>query len=678
MASLSCRLCGYNSPDLVDLYSDQGVAAEYIMKIGRYLYLLVTRDDDLPKAICWMCSQQLDSFHRFHEKINEIQQRLLVDRYSEYVIKINNRYEERQIGILKHSLEDGLLISPTLPSQQEHDDCTIELIPTNDDDSFMVVNAESAPTLGSSDGTRNENTPLMTANSTSNIEVFEIRKSARKKRMKIEIEQTTIQDEDSGDEIQLMHKTRSTRKPFVRHDSSTNTESNIKTRRARKDTKTSVNQKNKGDRDSDEDSEGDSGDDFPARDSDNEEWPAAETMEKFPTVLIRNGVLTVKGKRLMNMINRFYNIQCECCKDQTKRFKTLPELFKHYKSAHQQEGYVLCCQSKLFRYPAIIMHMARHIQPEAFKCDICGYMVTRPRFLSAHRQTHLPEDQKPYACDHCPKRFCWKRALQVHLNLHKSPAERAVYVCPPCGKTYDTPGGLSAHKKNVHTEPRTTKVSHVCEICANTFATSSGLKEHKATIHQPRERAQLQCPQCSKWLMNSRCLKVHMQLHSANELTCDQCDYKTKKKTLLNRHRITHHQDERPFACDKCNSTFKYKRALTVHIATKHKEGKTSYKCNFCDRTFASSTNFYTHRKNRHPQELAAMKEQLEQEKKLQRIKAGIELDDISPSQESTIIINPDGSRIITISGGDYPEPENTMIVLNITSDETSMQKGDK
>lgn len=197
------------------------------------------------------------------------------------------------------------------------------------------------------------------------------------------------------------------------------------------------------------------------------------------------------------------------------------------------------------------------------------------------------------------------------------------------------------------------------------------------SIHQPREKALIQCSECSKWLMNARCLKVHMQLHKKDDIACDLCDYKTKKNSLLKRHKITHHQNEKPFSCEKCNHSFKHRQALSVHMRVKHREGdQLSYKCNFCDRSFKSSTNFYTHRKNRHPEELAAMKEQAEAEKKLQRIRAGVEPDDVPLAQESTITTTADGTRIITISSRNYAisDPMSTMIVLDITEGPSEIQ----
>ncbi|XP_058467729.1 myoneurin-like [Malaya genurostris] len=660
-----CRLCGYNSTDLVNVFTEQGEPSEYVEKINRYLYLLVVLDDNLPKAICWMCSQQLDSFHRFHEKINEIQQRILKDRYSEYVIELGRKPTERESEIEQISAENELQTKSNQVQIQEskskEEYASIHLIPSHND-SFLVV--EAKPNIPLISDTRTDlNNSHAKSEQSSIVEVFEIRRSSRKIcSTRKKGNETRTEDEESDHEIQLKHK-----KPYLRKCSVTGrsrinevsgTQLNNTSACRVVPTRTSPRIATINSTEEEKDNvsfhdgtvmkEDDSEIDLPDRDSDNEEWPTAATMEKFPSEVIKNGLLTVKGKELIRMINSFYNLQCDICKNIPKRFKTLAGLLTHHKTIHKHEGYVVCCQKKL-RYPAVIMHMARHIQPEAFKCDICGYMVTRPRFLASHKQTHLPEDLKPYACEQCPKRFCWKRALQIHLNLHKAPEERVVYICAVCGKRYDTPGGLSAHKKNVHSKNQTPKTPHVCEICANKFATSSGLKEHMVTIHQPREKGQLQCSECYKWLMNSRCLRVHMQLHSKNDVACDQCSYKTKKQSLLKRHKITHHQEERPFHCDICGSTFKHKRALTVHTNLKHDLEKTNYKCNFCDRSFASSTNFYTHRKNRHPEELAAMKEHQEQEKKLQRIKAGIEADDIPAAHESIIAIGSDGTHIITI-----------------------------
>ncbi|XP_053694403.1 uncharacterized protein LOC128742162 isoform X3 [Sabethes cyaneus] len=452
MVNPCCRLCGYNTFDLVNLYTMHGEATEYVRKINRYLYLMVTSEDDLPKAICWMCSQQLDSFHRFHTKINEIQQKILRDCYSKYIIEANLKQTEtgRMTNLQRDSEYDQ-------KAAEEY--ATIQLVPSRTtNDSFILVKTESTTFLADeAEQTRRINTQQEQESSL--VEAFEIRRNTRRNdtiNTRSKKCQKKSQLDKSYDKIRVNHADLNVQKYPECHQNSTKqhvakslelekveTLARViptATAKAEQAKPVVINVQQKLTKVvnviSDELGEGDSENEFPARDSDNEEWPAAETMERFPAKIIQDGLVTVKGKELMQMINRFYNLLCDFCEGRPKRFKTFPDLFSHQKTIHNQEGHVICCQTKLLRYPAIIMHMARHIQPEAFKCDICGYMVTRPRFLISHRQTHLPEDQKPYACHHCPKRFCWKRALHVHLNLHKAPEERAVYTCPTCGKTY--------------------------------------------------------------------------------------------------------------------------------------------------------------------------------------------------------------------------------------------------
>lgn len=158
------------------------------------------------------------------------------------------------------------------------------------------------------------------------------------------------------------------------------------------------------------------------------------------------------------LARRFYTLTCDACVQpsdpaQRQRYRTLRALFDHHIADHAQPGHVSCCGTRLSRYTDIIMHMVRHLQPEWFRCPDCGYQVTRPRFLAPHRQTHLPDELKPFGCDRCEKRFCWKRALKQHvLRAHDEPvaaeegddggadaaaalvADRRRYVCQECGK----------------------------------------------------------------------------------------------------------------------------------------------------------------------------------------------------------------------------------------------------
>lgn len=358
-------------------------------------------------------------------------------------------------------------------------------------------------------------------------------------------------------------------------------------------------------------------------DNDNDDFPPPLDFEKggFPKTIIKDGAIQVKGKKLQKLVAQFFSLKCEIC---TKTSTTFQGLMDHFRQTHKQDGFVGCCGSKMKTYRSAVLHMAKHIQPDAFKCSVCGYIVTRPSFLMNHMLTHVSAEEKPFACPDCPKRFVWKNAFEIHVATHKPPEERRVYLCHVCSKQYDTPGGLSTHKRLAHSGEKREKI--LCHICSKEFSTRAGLNEHTDTIHQEqREKNQLQCHECGKWLMNKRCLKTHMLLHSGKDLRCELCDYVTRKRTLLNRHKVTHHSADKPFACTQCDKTFKLRRALTVHIQVSHAEVPKIFKCDFCDKTFGSSTNYYSHRKNIHPEQLKLLQEKQAHEKRLKRIEAGLE-----------------------------------------------------
>lgn len=98
------------------------------------------------------------------------------------------------------------------------------------------------------------------------------------------------------------------------------------------------------------------------------------------------------------------------------------------------KGYVVCCNRKFVKIHAMAMHMARHLQPDAFQCLQCDKILTCPRILQYHIQNHLPEAKRPLACEQCPRRFSYKGALTTHMISHQPENERAAYVCDECGK----------------------------------------------------------------------------------------------------------------------------------------------------------------------------------------------------------------------------------------------------
>lgn len=345
-----------------------------------------------------------------------------------------------------------------------------------------------------------------------------------------------------------------------------------------------------------------------------DEMKSIVDFSEFPEKIIEDSKMIVKGKELMTLISRFYRVNCEICEG-AKEFLNIAALCRHYASEHKIKGYVSCCGTKLVKPRAMAMHMARHIQPEAFRCNICAKMMTCPKILQYHIQNHLPEAKRPLACPACPRRFSYSSALIAHTISHQAESERPAHICDECGKTFSSPGRLSTHINVVHTKHENL---FVCHICARQFSCRGNLVYH-LTTHQPRMH-QVQCEQCGKWLKNKLCLRKHMVQHSSIRFTCQLCPYTAVNRQCLRNHAKVQHTDDKPFRCDVCGKDFKLKTTLVNHMV--QHTGLRKFSCQFCSRTFASSGNYYSHRKRMHPQELANFKQLQEAEETELRRKA--------------------------------------------------------
>lgn len=123
-------------------------------------------------------------------------------------------------------------------------------------------------------------------------------------------------------------------------------------------------------------------------------------------------------------------------KSNRTKFDRLQTLCQHYVDEHSIKGYVICCGIKLVKFRAMAMHMARHLQPEAFTCTKCDKMLTCPKILQYHMQNHLPEAERPLACPDCPRKFSYSSALVAHSISHQPESQRAAHVCDECGKVW--------------------------------------------------------------------------------------------------------------------------------------------------------------------------------------------------------------------------------------------------
>ncbi|XP_052871939.1 transcription factor grauzone-like [Anopheles cruzii] len=327
--------------------------------------------------------------------------------------------------------------------------------------------------------------------------------------------------------------------------------------------------------------------------------------------LLQDGKFVVRGEQLRKYMEKFYDLECDICNH--GEWQTIEELFDHYRTVHNTAGYVECCGRKMRRLKVMATHMATHVQPEAFECPICRKIMTSQQTLRLHIKNHLPEEKRPLQCSQCPRRFSYSSVLAAHQASHQSKEQSTLIVCAICDRSYRSTKGLQEHMAAVHSEQQPDGSGPaVCHICAKQFSNRCNLAYHMTT-HQPPLH-QVQCEECGKWLKNKICLRKHMIQHSQIRHQCEQCDYSAVNVQCLQNHIRVKHSNKRPYVCGECGKAFKLKTNLQNHLV--QHTGVHKYACEFCSRKFASSGNYYVHRKRMHSEELARHKKQKEEEER--------------------------------------------------------------
>lgn len=128
-----------------------------------------------------------------------------------------------------------------------------------------------------------------------------------------------------------------------------------------------------------------------------------------------------------NFLKKHFKMTCEKCEE---TFETFRDLCTHFGEVHDEQGYVYCCGEKFVNRPLLADHVNIHLNPEYFKCVLCGKVVNKRISLINHLKLH---EEKHFSCDKCDKKFIQKYLLDKHLLRHLPPSEKK-FQCQECGK----------------------------------------------------------------------------------------------------------------------------------------------------------------------------------------------------------------------------------------------------
>jgi len=188
---------------------------------------------------------------------------------------------------------------------------------------------------------------------------------------------------------------------------------------------------------------------------------------------------------------------------------------------------------------------------ERVQCLRCNSFIYQKNY-ETHTKKCLPKK-----CSKCDKVLKNRGALRTHMKTHTAGAQ-----CPICNKTFSNSRSLEFHIASHSTA--------TCEICGMLIkgGSTSNLKAHMKTHQTNRERTK----------------------------SCDICGKLFFRDTHVRKHKLTH-SAERPFACDKCELTFKLDYSLKRHLEESHgiAQGKPDFKCDVCGKTFSIRNIFKRH-----------------------------------------------------------------------------------
>ncbi|XP_055314289.1 transcription factor grauzone-like isoform X2 [Sitodiplosis mosellana] len=294
----------------------------------------------------------------------------------------------------------------------------------------------------------------------------------------------------------------------------------------------------------------------------------------------------VSPEQQQQTYDQYCDMSCDYC-DTT--FGTFEGAIQHYKVKHnnQPKGYVKCCSMKWLRRYHFHSHIVWHLNPELFKCQICGEVKKTYQSYQYHKFKHFNQ----FTCDICQKVFTVFSSLEYHiLNVH---ATKVKFPCDQCDQSFKSRKHLEFHLKMTHSNGLEDYINQIKYMEFNTSEVRI-----KSTIEKYFDR---KCEQCDVQLDSITMARIHYSSEHKNEngyLRC--CGTKMyNKKTILDH--VQWHIDPDTFRCRVCKLEHMHRHTLVSHVKRHNALSSQQFICNICDRYFATNALHRTHMELKHP-----------------------------------------------------------------------------
>ncbi|XP_005189348.2 transcription factor grauzone isoform X1 [Musca domestica] len=514
-------------------------------------------DCPLPAScVCGTCWKELYDFHKFYIRIEQTHydNRIVIKFETDPLPDETKPKDVLMKGLQEPEIVIGQNLDEPIKIKQEYDEPIADMLESNDDSEDVEIKNDISE--NSCSIFKNEQDPMEFTdnNSDSNLSDYNDEEDDRT---------------DSDDDLPLIQK--------------------IKNQQSKKRSRKSNKTKNINNDDY-EDNE------------DNDKKRKKIASSSSPQSTLRANLSTNKKTSTLPKMNcaeydkfleEHFKITCDKCQKTFERFRLLCQ---HFSQEHNEQGYVMCCDTKFFNRHLLVDHINYHLDPEYFKCNLCGKVLTKRIFLISHMKMHK---EKKFACDECDRKFVLKYMLDKHKLTHLPESEKK-FPCNDCGKFYANEYMLNQHQKAVHLNV----YAKVCEICGETLPDSQYFKRHMEKHDGIVQVKTATCDICGLILTNHQTLKLHKEEKhppEKREYNCHICSKVSPNLRALKKHIHETHEMGYRFKCTICEKEFKRSDNFKSHMAMH--TGKPLHRCPWCPKEFNSNGNMHQHRKKAHPVE---------------------------------------------------------------------------
>ncbi|XP_059056412.1 zinc finger protein 91-like isoform X4 [Achroia grisella] len=234
-----------------------------------------------------------------------------------------------------------------------------------------------------------------------------------------------------------------------------------------------------------------------------------------------------------------------------------------------------------------------------------------------------------YACGYCTEQYpdaaeLKRHSLETHKNVrlcsfvNNMPMSKCIIklditslCCKLCNSNMNSLNELMTHLQNIHEIKVFTDINNhilpfkfdtnvlTCAVCANgsAFNKFKSLLEHM-TVHYRN----YVCLECDAGFINSQQWWKHKDVHESGNFTCGICSKiftnSNKMKTHLRAVHVV--KSQLVYKCGYCNKSFQFFHTKEKHIREVHGVNIARIKCQACDRSFLSRSNYTAHMKLNH------------------------------------------------------------------------------